>query len=336
MSLPDELGRSAQRPDPQRLDLAFTGIPVFMRSPIANDLANVDADYAFIGFPTDEGSGWLPGVRFGPRAIREMSLRFASCNTGGRAGFWDIDSDKRYLEEATGARRIVDCGDVDVIYTRPDMTWDKGTEAIQQILAGGATPIVAGGDHAATYSVARAFDHDFQLVHFDAHIDYQSYSFGIQHAHGNPIRKVKELPRVRSITQVGIRSFRTCQEDYLDSVADGNFVLSTKKVQAGGPETVLETLRPDLPVYVSVDLDVLDVSLAPGVSCPEPSGFSYDELRNAMTGIADQFDVCGLDIVELNPMVDSLTKSTAFLGTQLMVEFMGHVDERRREGARSA
>src|SRR4051812_42040435 len=98
MALPNELGRGPQRPDTSRLDLAFTGIPVFMRGPIVEDLANLDADYAFIGFPTDEGSGWLPGVRFGPRAIREMSLRFASCNTGGRPGFWDIDSDARYLE----------------------------------------------------------------------------------------------------------------------------------------------------------------------------------------------------------------------------------------------
>ena len=333
MSLPDELGRSSQRPDPERLDLAFTGIPVFMRSPIVEDLANLDADYAFIGFPTDEGSGWLPGARFGPRAIREMSLRFASGNTGARAGFWDIDSDRRYLESATDNRRIADCGDVDVIYTRPDLTWDKGTEAIKQIVAAGAVPIIAGGDHAATYSVARAFEHDFQLVHFDAHIDYQSYSFGIQHAHGNPIRKVKELPHVRSITQVGVRSFRTCQEDYLDSIADGNFVLSTKKVQSLGPTSILETLRPDLPVYVSVDLDVLDVSLAPGVSCPEPSGFDYNQLRDAMVGLANEFDVCGLDLVELNPMVDNLSKSTAFLGTQLIVEFMGHVEERRTGSA---
>lgn len=331
MAVTDELGRSPQRPDPIRLDLAFTGIPIFMRSPIVDDLANLDADFAFIGFPTDEGSGWIPGVRFGPRAIREMSLRFASCNTGGRAGFWDIDTDVRYLEDGINARRIVDCGDVDVIYTRPDLTWDKGTEAIRQILAAGATPMVAGGDHAATYSVARAFEHDFQLVHFDAHLDYQPYNFGIEHAHGNPIRKVKELPNVRSITQVGIRSLRSSHEDYLDSVADGNFVVSTKKVQAGGPESVLETLRPDLPVYVSVDLDVLDVSLAPGVSCPEPSGLLYDELRDTMAGIADQFDVCGLDIVELNPMVDSLSKSTALLATQLMVEFMGRVDKRRRQ-----
>jgi agmatinase len=330
MTQPDGLGRSPQRPDPERLDLAFTGIPVFMRSPVVTELSNLDADYAFIGFPTDEGSGWLPGVRFGPRSIREMSLRFASCNTGGRAGFWDIDSDHRMLEGAIDDRRIVDCGDVDVIYTRPDTTWDKGTDAIRQILAAGATPFVAGGDHAATYSVARAFEHDFQLVHFDAHIDYQSYSFGIQHAHGNPIRKVKELANVRSITQVGIRSLRTSQEDYLDSIADGNFVLSTKKVQAGGPGAILETLRSDLPVYVSVDLDVLDVTLAPGVSCPEPSGFLYDELRDAMCGIADNFDVCGFDLVELNPMVDNGTKSTAFLATQLMVEFMGHVDDRRR------
>lgn len=335
MSPVNDLGRSPQRPDPDRLNLAFTGIPIFMRSPIVEDLTTLDADYAFIGFPTDEGSGWLPGVRFGPRAIREMSLRFASCNTGARAGFWDIDSNERYLEREIDNRRIVDCGDVDVIYTQPGLTWDKGTEAISQIIAAGAVPIVAGGDHAATFSVARAFEHDFQLVHFDAHLDYQSYNFGIEHAHGNPIRKVKELSTVRNITQVGIRCFRSAQEDYFDSVADGNRILSTRAVQSGGPESIYETLQPGLPVYISVDLDVLDLSLAPGVSCPEPSGLRYDQLRDAMAGLADEFDVCGLDVVELNPIVDNQNKSTAFIATQLMVETMGHI-ARRRAGAADA
>ncbi|MDT5243554.1 MAG: agmatinase [Mycobacterium sp.] len=319
----------SNRTQPDRLDLAFTGIPVFLRSPIVTDLANLDADFAFLGFPSDEGTGWYPGSRFGPRSIREMSLRFASCNTGATAGFWDIDENKRYLQEEVEQKRIVDCGDVDVIYTRPDLTWDKGTEAVRQIIAGGALPLIGGGDHAATFSVARAFDHPFQVVHFDAHLDYQPYAHSVQHSHGNPIRKVKELPNVRSLTQVGIRSYRSVQEDYLDSVRDGNFVLTTKQYQAGGNDRLFPTLQPDLPVYLSVDVDVLDMTLAPGVGTPEPSGLLYDQLRDAMCGIADEFDVCGLDMVELNPLMDSANKSTAFLTTQLMVEFMGHVAQRR-------
>jgi agmatinase len=319
--------------DPSRLDLAFTGIPVFLRAPIVTDLANLDADFAFLGFPSDEGSGWFPGARFGPRSIREMSLRFMSCNTGAAPGFWDIDENERYLARETAGQRIVDCGDVDVIYTRPDLTWDKATETIQQIVQAGAVPLIGGGDHAATYAVARSFDHPFQVVHFDAHLDYQRYTHGIQHAHGNPMRKVKELPNVRSLTQVGIRSYRTVQEDYLDSVQDGNFVLTTKQYQDGGNERLFPALRDDLPVYLSIDLDVLDISIAPGVACPEPSGLLYDELRDAMCGIADHFDVCGLDVVELNPMLDTPTKSTAFLATQLMVECMGHMARRRAASA---
>jgi len=318
------------RTQPDRLDLAFTGIPIFMRGPIVEDLDRLDADFAFIGFPTDEGSGWIPGTRFGPRTIREMSLRFASCNTGGRAGFWSIDENRRYLEKEINDNRIVDCGDVDIIYTRPDLTWDKGTAAVRSILTAGAMPIVGGGDHAATYATVRAFDHPVQVVHFDAHLDYQSYSHGVQHTHGNPIRKVKELPTVRNITQVGIRSYRSSEEDYLDSVADGNFVLTTRDYQDRGVDRLCDTLVDDLPVYVSIDLDVMDLSIAPGVSCPEPSGLLYDELKNAVTGIADRFATAGLDIVELNPMVDNANKSTALLATQLMVEFMGHAADRRR------
>jgi agmatinase len=157
----------------------------------------------------------------------------------------------------------------------------------------------------------------------------------VQHSHGNPIRKVKELANVRNLTQVGIRSYRSVQEDYLDSVRDGNFVLTTKQYQAGGNDRLFPTLQPDLPVYLSVDVDVLDMTLAPGVGTPEPSGLLYDQLRDGMCGIADEFDICGLDMVELNPLMDSANKSTAFLTTQLMVEFMGHVAQ-RRAGQRAA
>jgi len=317
-----------------RLNLAFTGISSFLRSPVCTDLSQLDADIAFLGFPTDEGSGWLPGSRLGPRKVREMSLRFASGATGDQAGFWDIDEDKRYLAHEMGNDRIRDCGDVDVIYTRPDLSWDNATAAVQQILAAGAMPIVAGGDHAITYSIVRAYDGPVQVVHFDAHIDYQPFIHGVEHSHGNPIRMLRKLDNVTSIVQVGIRSFRTAEQDYRDAVRDGNRVLTTRQYQRDGVTAIGETLDPDIPTYVSVDVDVLDIALAPGVATPEPSGLSYDELRDALVYLAENFPVCGLDVVEINPMLDTDSHPTSFLSTQLMIEFIAHAFADNRRGNR--
>jgi agmatinase len=314
----------------ERLDLAFTGIPSFLRGAICANPRELDADYAFIGFPCDEGSGWLPGARLGPRRAREMSLRFNSCNTGGSPGFWDIDTDRRYLEREMADGRIIDCGDVDVVYTNIDATWANATRLVSTILDRGATPVVIGGDHAATYPVLRSYGMDLQFLHFDAHLDYQPFVHGVTQSHGNPVRMAHGLPECKHIVQVGMRSFRTDEHHYRDAIDDGNRVLTTKQYLRDGPERVLAELDPDLPVYISVDLDVLDSAIAPGVATPEPDGLDYEHLRDALAAVAADFDVCGMDIVELNPMVDVANHVTSFLCVQLLVETMGHISARGR------
>ncbi|MCX4469592.1 arginase family protein [Micromonospora sp. NBC_01655] len=313
-----------------RLDLAFTGIATFLRGPVCADPASLDADFAFIGFPCDEGSGWLPGARLGPRRVRELSLRFRSCNTGGREGFWDINSGERFLEDEMAENRIVDCGDVDVIYTNIDATWQNATDLVSTVLDRGATPIVVGGDHAATYPVLRAYGQDVQFLHFDAHLDYQPFVHGVTQSHGNPVRLAHGLPTVRHIVQVGMRSFRTPEHHYRDTIADGNRVLTTRDYLRDGPERVLAELDPNLPVYISVDLDVLDAAIVPGVATPEPGGLDYEHLRDVLAAVSRNLDVCGLDIVELNPMVDTPNQITSFLCAQLLVETMGSISSRGR------
>ncbi len=318
--------------DTSRLDLAFTGIATFLRGAVCAKPEELDADYAIIGFPCDEGSGWLPGARLGPRRVREMSLRFNSCRTGGSPGFWDIDTGRRYLEREMAEGRIVDCGDVDVIYTNIDATWANATSLTSTVLGRGATPVVIGGDHAATYPVLRAYRDDLQFLHFDAHLDYQPFVHGVTQSHGNPVRMAHGLPSVQHIVQVGMRSFRTDEHHYRDAIRDGNRVLTTRQYLRDGTERLLAELDPDLPVYISVDLDVLDAALVPGVATPEPDGLDYEHLRDALAAVAENFDVCGLDIVELNPMVDAPNQITSFLCAQLLVETMGHISARGRRG----
>jgi agmatinase len=317
-----------------RLDLPFTGLVSFMRSPVCTNLDELDADIAVLGFPSDEGVGWLPGARFGPRKLRELSLRFAGGTPQDNPGFWDIDSGRRYLDYEMANRRIVDVGDVDVIYTRPDKSWDNATEMVRAVLARGAMPVVLGGDHGISFGIARAFSEPMSVVHFDAHIDYQPFVHGVVHSHGNPMRMITSLDTVDRIIQVGIRSFRTHQQDVLDSLGDGNTVITVRQSRELGPEGIANLLPKGRPVYVSIDIDSLDPSIMPGTTTPEPSGFTYDELRDNLAALARHADVVGFDLVEVNPMVDVATSLTAFNAVQIIVEFLGHITEQPAYRAR--
>src|SRR5262249_15511922 len=158
----------------QRLNLPFTGLVSFLRAPVCSRLDELDADIAILGAPTDEGSTWVPGARFGPRVIREMSFRRAGY--GGRPhGYYDMGEERRYLERELKLGRIVDCGDSDIIYTNVQQTFDNITQDVSSIRARGAMPVVIGGDHAITYPVVRGFTGPLDVIHFDAHLDYSPF-----------------------------------------------------------------------------------------------------------------------------------------------------------------
>src|SRR5205807_2195997 len=136
----------------ERLDMPFVGIPSFLRAPIHTNLDTLKAEIAVLGAPTDEGSPFKPGSRFGARAMREHSLRFVS----GKTGYYDPQRGHRFLErEMNGA--IVDVGDADILPTNLPGTFDNITASVHGILSAGAVPVVLGGDHAITFPVVRAF-----------------------------------------------------------------------------------------------------------------------------------------------------------------------------------
>jgi agmatinase len=311
-----------------RMNLPFVGIPSFLRAPIHEDLATLDADIAVLGAPTDEGTPWRPGSRFAPRAIREMSVRYAGYGAEKkRSGFWDIDERKRYLAHEMAERRIVDCGDADIIFTNPAKTFDNITASVRAILDRGALPLVIGGDHAVTYPVVRAFTQDITVVHFDAHLDYRPFVHGVQWSNGMPIRLIASMPNVKQIIQVGIRSLRTSEDDVADAEAHGNEVITVEEYRQRGIDGVLEKLPTGGQVYVSIDIDCLDLPLVPGCSSAEVNGMTYDELRKTLFAIAKRSEVVGFDVVEVNPMVDVASGNTSLIAAQIAVEFLGRVCE---------
>jgi agmatinase len=315
-------------PDEPRLNLPFVGLVSFMRGPVCTDLAALDADIAVLGVPTDEGTPWKPGARFAPRKIREMSVRYAGYGpTQSQLGYYDVEDDRRYLEYERKHARITDCGDVDIIYTNVRKTFDNVTRDVKRILRAGAFPVIIGGDHAVTYPVVRAYEERLNVVHFDAHLDYRPFVHGVQWANGNPIRNVSQLKTCHHIVQVGIRSLRTSQSDVQDSRARGNDIVTIPDFRRRGHAAVVDRLPKNEPVYVSIDIDVLDLPLVPGCSSSEVNGLSYDELRQTLFAIAQSREVIGFDLVEVNPMIDVASDNTSLIAAQLIVEFLGRIVE---------
>src|SRR2546421_1936331 len=257
-----------------------------------------------------------------------MSVRYAGYGpTQKQHGYYDIEDDRRYLEHERRSNRIVDCGDSDIIYTNVKQTFENITRDVRLILKAGAFPVVIGGDHAITYPVVRAYEERLNGVHFDAHMDYRPFVHGVQWANGNPIRNVSQLKTCRHIIQVGIRSLRTSQSDVEDSRTRGNDIVTIPEFRRRGHATIVDRLPTNEPVYVSIDIDVLDLPLVPGCSSSEVNGLTYDELRQTLFAIARSREVIGFDLVEVNPMIDVASDNTSLIAAQLIIEFLGRIVE---------
>jgi len=258
-----------------------------------------------------------------------MSLRHIVYSDSCGYGYYDIDENRRYLEREFRLGRIVDCGDVEIVLTNIEQSNANITDSVKEILARGAMPVAIGGDHAVTYPVVRAYSDPIDVVHFDAHLDYRPFVHGVRFANFNPIRLVAELPNVGRIVQAGIRSVRIGidESDLRDSRARGNEVVTVKQLRKRGIQSVFEHLQLSSRVYVSIDIDVLDIPLVPGCSSAEVGGLTYDELRDSLAFIAAEHEVVGFDLVEVNPLIDVPLQSTSLVAAQTMVEFIGRIVE---------
>jgi agmatinase len=274
-----------------------------------------------MGVPSDEGSPFLPGTRFGPRSIREHSMRLGA----GGQGYFDVSRGQTFLEEEMRGRQIADVGDAIVLPTNVEQTFANVTGMVRRIIGRDALPVVIGGDHAISYPVVAGFDEPLHVIQFDAHLDYEPFAHGLTLTNGHAFRHIARDPNVLSLTQVGIRGIRNPRETFAESIADGNHVLSINDFRAGALDERLNEMQNDARCYVSIDIDVLDMSLVPGCVSAEPDGMKYSELRDGLEQVADRLRVVGFDLCEVNPLLDVATGVTSYLGAHTIVEFLGRI-----------
>jgi len=274
----------------------FMGPGTFARLPRLDQVPRWDV--AVVGVPFDIGTSYRPGARFGPIGIRLGSRTLRN---------WHPD-----LEVAPfGAQQVVDAGDVacstfvidDAIRAIEEAAVELGTE--------GGRLLALGGDHTIALPLLRAVHRrhgPVALVHFDAHVDTYDTYMGAAFTHGTPFRRAAEeglFVKGHSM-HVGIRGSKFGPEDLAEDAGFGFRVLGTWEIERVGIEGYVERIAEqvgDLPVYLSIDIDVLDPAFAPATGTPEAGGFTSRELLGILRGLRG-LRLVGADIVEVAPVYD--------------------------------
>ncbi|WP_200962271.1 agmatinase [Mycobacterium sp. Root265] len=276
----------------------YAGLATFARLPQRHEVDRYDI--AVVGVPFDSGVTYRPGARFGPAAIRQVSRLLKPYHPA--------------LDVSPFAQaQVVDAGDIAANPFDIEAAVDQVREGIAGLLN---TPeqrvMIFGGDHTIALPALQAINRvhgPVALVHFDAHLDTWDTYFGAPCTHGTPFRRAAEqglLVKDRS-AHVGIRGSLYDRADLLDDESLGFTVVHCRDIDRIGVDGVVQRIRERVgehPVYVSVDIDVLDPAFAPGTGTPEIGGMTSRELvaiLRAMRGL----HIVGADVVEVAPAYDS-------------------------------
>lgn len=166
------------------------------------------------------------------------------------------------------------------------------------------------------------------MVQIDAHLDFVDERHGVRYGHGNCMRRCLEMGHIPSLLQLGIRGVSsTAKSGFDDAIAMGSTILSTRKVRALGPEQVAALLPRNASVYVSLDIDGLDPSIAHGTGTPSHGGFLYYEVKDLLRAIVGRTELVGMDLVEVSPPYDP-AGVTATLAARLLLDTIGFANAR--------
>lgn len=304
----------------------FTGIRTFMRLPGGAD--EPSPDVAIVGIPFDTAASFRPGQRFGPSAVRDISVLLRPSNQ-----FHKINAFEKV--------RVVDTGDVPAIPGDIQRTYDLIAARYADLASSQVIPIGIGGDHSVTLGELRGLSKvlgPVALVQLDAHCDTWDNYWGVRYTHGTPFRRAVEegVIDVAHSIQVGMRGSEYAPGDLDESRRLGFEVITTPEMLKRGPTDIAAAIRKrvgDVPVFLTFDVDFFDPAYAPGTGTPEVGGptsaFGLEVVQH-LAGMR----IIGFDTVEVLPALDS-GQITALLAATLVFEFVALVamDPTRSEAA---
>jgi len=278
------------------------------------DKEYAEARVALFGAPFDSTTSFRPGARFGPRAMRAES--------------WGLETYSPYQDRDMEETAVFDGGDLELPFGSPEMALSQLEAYTDELVKDGKRPCLLGGEHLVTLGALRAVLKrypDLHILHFDAHTDLRADYLGAPLSHACVMRRAWELTGDGRIHQFGVRSGEKSEFVWAKAHTDMHpFGLQ------GLAETVLRLAG--LPVYLTIDLDVLDPACFPGTGTPEPGGLGFSQLMEAVIGLGG-LQIVGCDLVELAPMLDPSGISAA-AACKILRELLLAMDggSRQKEG----
>ena len=291
----------------------FAGISTFLRLPYVEDVAGLDI--AILGVPFDGGlTTTISGARFAPRAIREVSSRIKPYNPA-----LDVNPYEKY--------NVADCGDVAINPLDLELSRKAIADGVGRVVDAGAVPLSIGGDHSISFPILRGLARQHKpvgLVLFDAHSDTADEYFGILYGAGTPFRRATEegLIDPKRTLQIGLRGSTYSADEHDYALAQGMELITVDEIMERGLKWVVERYKKLIggPIYVSIDMDVLDPAYAPATA-PNPGGLSARELIYLLRRLEGQ-QIVGSDIAEVQAPYDTPSKMTCCLAAQLLFELV--------------
>lgn len=266
---------------------------------IACDAAYEDAKVVIFGAPFDSTTSYRPGARFGSAAIRHES--------------YGLETYSPYLDRDLEDINVYDAGDLELPMGSAEKALNDISTMTAEILDDGKLSLMMGGEHLVTLGAFREVQQrypDVHIIHFDAHADLRDQYLDVRLSHACVMRRCHDLIGDGRIHQFGIRSGERAEFDFARA-GHTDFHPFTFDGLDG---VVAELASSQVPVYFTIDLDVLDPSVFPGTGTPEAGGVSFDELRKALTKVCQQLNIVAMDVTELAPTLDPSGVSTAVAG----------------------
>lgn len=300
----------------------FAGVPV------CTDLDKLQADIAMLGvhyispyphvFKKIELADRLEEA---PAAIRRQSSIFTDHLHHHNFDFEDGDT------LAGKNIRLADCGDVDRKVDKDQLDPRHITLATKKILDKGAIPFIMGTDEGNCIFTLRAYE-DFKsvcVVHLDAHIDWRKEKLGVADGFSSVMRRASEMPWIHSMTQIGLRGIGSARpREIKDAQEYGSVFIRARELHQKGVAECVQRIPQADHYIITIDSDVFESAIAPGVLFNTPGGITYDETTDLVQAIAGKGKIVGINIYELRPErdVNGFTASTI---AQLMVNFIGSI-----------
>jgi len=267
-----------------------------------------NARVAIIPAPFDQTTSYMPGTRFGPRAILEASRQVE---------FYDeeLDTEPHRIGITTLSEIEVDPAD-------PAAGLERLEAVTAQVVEAGMVPLTLGGEHSLTQAPVRALHARYPgmcVLQLDAHLDLRDQYQGTKLSHASVMRRIRELGI--STVAVGIRSVSREEADYVHAEKAPVFLAREIRAQGLPVDAILDALAN--PVYITVDLDAFDPAYVPGVGTPEPGGLAWDEGLALLRAVCERRQVVGCDVVELCPIPGQ--PASDFFAAKLVNKLIGYL-----------